>query len=294
MTRFLERLARRALQVPPQVRVAAEPAMPAEGSWVEPLAPEVSGMQPAAAAAAPGREAVPHALRPPATPPEPPEPFQPLVHPAPGPGPGLADAPLPVPRGPVRLAAAEAPDAAGPAAPRADPGEPPAPATAAPHAAATAVSVVPAPATPRRSLEAPVSAPRRGGAVADAADAADAATAAAPLPAQLIRHAAAVADLPAAPELEDPASGPGLPVAPGRPARPQAPERPGTHAAQPARATRDTRDTRLAQEAATTVHVTIGRIEIAAVAPPPAPQRAPAPGARPLSLDDYLARRSRR
>lgn len=291
MTRFLERLARRALQVPPQVRVAAEPAMPAEGPWVEPLAPEVSGMQPAAAAAAPGREAVPHALRPPATPPEPPEPFQPLVHPAPVPGPGLADAPLPVPRGPVRLAAAEAPDAAGPAAPRADPGEPPAPATAAPHAAATTVSVVPAPATPRRSLEAPVSAPRRGGAVADAADAA---TAAAPLPAQLIRHAAAAADLPAAPELEDPAPGPGLPVAPGRPARPQAPERPRTHAAQPARAARDTRDTRLAQEAATTVHVTIGRIEIAAVAPPPAPQRAPAPGARPLSLDDYLARRSRR
>lgn len=289
MTRFLERLARRALQVPPQVRVAAEPGLPAEGSWAESPAPEVSGMQPAAA---PGREAVPHAVRPLATPPEPPAPFQPLVHPAPAPG--LADAPLPLTRGPVRLAAAEVPDGAGPAAPRADPGEPPASATVAPHAAATTVSVVPGPATPHRILEAPVPAARRVGAVADAVDAA---AAAAPLPPRVIRRGAMAADLPAAPELEHPALEPDLTVAPGRPARPPAPARPQTHAAQPARSareSRDTRDPRSAQEAATTVHVTIGRIEIAAVAPPPAPQRAPAPGARPLSLDDYLARRSRR
>lgn len=40
------------------------------------------------------------------------------------------------------------------------------------------------------------------------------------------------------------------------------------------------------------VHVTIGRIEVTAVHAPPSPKRAPAPGKKPMSLDEYLAKRS--
>jgi len=42
------------------------------------------------------------------------------------------------------------------------------------------------------------------------------------------------------------------------------------------------------------VHVTIGRIEVTAVAPVPTPQRAAIPRKPAMSLDDYLARRQRR
>lgn len=40
------------------------------------------------------------------------------------------------------------------------------------------------------------------------------------------------------------------------------------------------------------VHVTIGRIEVTAVHAPPSPKRVPAPGKKPMSLDDYLAKRN--
>ena len=44
---------------------------------------------------------------------------------------------------------------------------------------------------------------------------------------------------------------------------------------------------------ATEVHVSIGRIEITAVQAPAPPNRKPVAGRKPLSLDDYLARRGR-
>jgi len=40
------------------------------------------------------------------------------------------------------------------------------------------------------------------------------------------------------------------------------------------------------------VHVTIGRIEVTAVHAPSSPKRAPAPGKKPMSLDEYLAKRN--
>jgi hypothetical protein len=62
----------------------------------------------------------------------------------------------------------------------------------------------------------------------------------------------------------------------------------------PDRSVRDGERSRNGASEPVTVQVTIGRIEIAAVHPPaPAPRAAP-PGARPLSLDDYLARQGRR
>jgi hypothetical protein len=61
------------------------------------------------------------------------------------------------------------------------------------------------------------------------------------------------------------------------------------------RGERAERAERVAGDEPATVHVSIGRIEIAAVQAPPAPAARPAaPGQRPLSLDDYLSRRHRR
>jgi hypothetical protein len=49
-----------------------------------------------------------------------------------------------------------------------------------------------------------------------------------------------------------------------------------------------------AAESPTEVHVHIGRIEVTAVQPPPAPKPAARGGPQPMSLDEYLARRERR
>jgi len=64
------------------------------------------------------------------------------------------------------------------------------------------------------------------------------------------------------------------------------PARPGPDATAGRRRTDD--------EESATVHVTIGRIEIAAVHQSAPAPRAPAIGARPMPLEDYLARRGRR
>jgi hypothetical protein len=83
-----------------------------------------------------------------------------------------------------------------------------------------------------------------------------------------------------------------------QPLRAQSPAAPGWTVSTPARSERRAEvRTEHAVDEPTTVHVTIGRIEIAAIHPPsPAtqPARAPLPGAKPMSLDDYLARRGRR
>ena len=67
-----------------------------------------------------------------------------------------------------------------------------------------------------------------------------------------------------------------------------------TPALAPDRSARSGEHSRNSASEPLTVQVTIGRIEIAAVhSQTPAPRAAP-PGARPLSLDDYLARQGRR
>ncbi len=282
MTRFLDRLARRALQAPPQVRAAPPPLQagpaPDERPWAGELPSEVSASPsvpgaPAALARSGSREL------PPPAPPDPFEPLEALVRVAPPERASVAASREAMPAAEAQGAVAAAPlvpvalrgQPASAPAPQADtPWPPPAQSTPAlrPHVASDA----PAPA-------------RRPGDTAAVAS----------MPPLVTQREAAAATPSAVRSSIAVAAEPDGPEAPVRAMPPLAPDRPRAQSIAPARGRRDTRQAEeQAEGAITTVQVTIGRIEIAAVAPPAAPVRVPAPGARPLSLDDYLARRSRR
>jgi len=162
------------------------------------------------------------------------------------------------------------------------------------------IATPPAPqsAAPARTTRAPAAPPDR---VPDVMQSASPATAIEPLLERVpVRARAAAAT--AAPVRHAPSSAASpraaarmpVPAMRGRPAPPGEPAR----SSGPTGAPRDGRrqGERIDDDAPTTVHVTIGRIEIAAVQPTasaPAARAARA-GDRPLSLDDYLARRGRR
>ena len=78
---------------------------------------------------------------------------------------------------------------------------------------------------------------------------------------------------------------------------PIVPRRPAEPAAAPSRGRRDRRDSDVQGDEPDTIHVHIGRVEVRAIVPAAEQTRPPAvrqPAPQPLSLDDYLARRSRR
>lgn len=293
MTRFLDRLARRTLQARPQVRAAGVPLgfaapAPLEAPWAEPPADEeaASGVRPPATV--PQTRAAPQQTRP-AMEPHDLEPHDLELH---------QPAPL-VPRDvPVHAPAADpampepAPVASVGARRPLRPDEPaPSPADsvllAPPPAPSTAASVAAPVRPPTARAQAPeplVRAPRGAGPAGAAI--------ASPLSPAGHHDAAEEA-------VEGAATGPRRaaepdPLLPARtPLRPAAQPPARGHTAAAALPPREAR-LQAPREEPTTVQVTIGRIEIAAIAPPPAPVRAPAAGARPLSLDDYLARRGRR